>query len=306
MLAPLRRALVKQVRSTFNDRSKGEQPVPRSDRALFARDSVVWRVHGDVTSMVVGGIAALLTQMLHPQALGGVWDHSEVESDMLGRLRRTARFIAVTTYGERDSAQQAISRVRDIHSHVVGTLPDGRSYRADDPALLAWVHVAGAMMFLDSWRRYGEPRMSSSDQDLYFAQSGEIAQRLGADPVPRTRSEAERLIDDFRPQLRADERSRAFRDMVLKAPPRVARRYAGAAASDAGRRRPDAGLRPRASRPSPAGGAGAGGPRRDDGPCRNPPLGVRGELLSLSLPVAASAGPWQFATKILERRHRCR
>jgi len=220
MLAPLRRALVKQVRSTFNDRSKGEQPVPRSDRALFARDSVVWRVHGDVTSMMVGGIAALLTQMLHPQALGGVWDHSEVESDMLGRLRRTARFIAVTTYGERDSAQQAISRVRDIHSHVVGTLPDGRSYRADDPALLAWVHVAGAMMFLDSWRRYGEPRMSSSDQDLYFAQSGEIAQRLGADPVPRTRSEAERLIDDFRPQLRADERSRTFRDMVLKAPPR--------------------------------------------------------------------------------------
>jgi len=218
MLAPIRRALVKQVRSTFNDRSKGERPVARSDQALFPRDSIVWRVHGDVTSMMVGGIAALLTQMLHPQALGGVWDHSEVQTDMLGRLRRTARFIAVTTYGERAAAEAAIARVRDIHSHVAGRLPDGTEYRADDPALLAWVHVAGALMFLDGWRRYGEPRMSARDQDIYFAESGEVARMLGADPVPSTRSEAERLIAQFRPQLRAGERSRAFRDLVLDAP----------------------------------------------------------------------------------------
>lgn len=220
MLAPVRRALVRQVRSTFNDRSRGERPVARSDDALFARDSIVWRVHGDVTSMMVGGIAALLTQMLHPQALGGVWDHSEVQIDMLGRLRRTARFIAVTSYGQRDAAEAAIARVRDIHAHVRGQLADGTEYRADDPPLLAWVHVAGALMFLDGWRRYGEPRMSSRDQDIYFAQSGEVARMLGADPVPATRSEAQRLVEQFRPQLRADERSRAFRDLVLNAPPK--------------------------------------------------------------------------------------
>jgi uncharacterized protein (DUF2236 family) len=219
MLAPFRRALVKQVRSTFNDRSKGERPVMRSDRALFARNSVVWRVHGDVTSMMAGGIAALLTQMLHPQALGGVWDHSDVHSDMLGRLRRTARFIAVTTYGEREAAEAAIARVRHIHGFVRGVLPDGTEYVADDPALLAWVHVAGAVMFLDGWRRYGEPGMSSRDQDTYFAESGEVARILGADPVPQTRLEAERLIAAFRPQLRSDDRTRAFRDLVLKAPP---------------------------------------------------------------------------------------
>jgi uncharacterized protein (DUF2236 family) len=218
MLAPLRRALVSQVRSTFNDRSRGERPVARSENALFARDSVIWRVHGDVTSMMAGGIAALLTQMLHPQALAGVWDHSDVHSDMLGRLRRTARFIAVTTYGDRDEASQAIDRVRAIHRHVGGALPDGTAYRADDPHLLAWVHVAGAMMFLDSWRRYGEPRMSRADQDRYFGESGEVARMLGADPVPATRRAAERLIDDFRTELRSDERSRAFRDLVLHAP----------------------------------------------------------------------------------------
>ena len=218
MFAPLRRALVRQVRSTFNDQSRGELPIPRSDYALFPRGSVIWRVHGDVTSMMAGGIAALLLQMLHPKALGGVWDHSDVQSDMLGRLRRTARFIAVTTYGERASAEAAIAKVRSIHRHVGGELPNGTTYRADDPHLLAWVHVAGALMFLNGWRRYGEPRMSAADQDRYFAESGEVARMLGADPVPLTRREAERLVAELRPELHSDDRTQAFRDLVLRAP----------------------------------------------------------------------------------------
>jgi len=219
MLSPVRRALVRQVRSTFNDRSKGETPIPASDDAIFPPGSVIRRVHGDVTSMMVGGIAALLTQMLHPKALAGVWDHSDVHSDMLGRLRRTARFIAVTTYGHRDSADAAIAKVKHIHEQVSGTLPNGHPYRATDPRLLAWVHVAGAINFLDGWRRYAEPRMSRADQDRYFAESGEIARLLDADPVPRSRREAELLISEFRGELRADGRTAAFRDLVLKAPP---------------------------------------------------------------------------------------
>jgi len=218
MLSPIRRALVRQVRATFNDRSRGEQPVPASDQAIFPPGSVIRRVHGDVTSTMVGGIAALLTQMLHPKALGGVWDHSGVAEDQLGRLRRTARFIAVTTYGHRDNAERAIARVRSIHEQVIGVLPDGTDYRATDPWLLAWVHVAGAVSFLDGWRLYAEPRMAKADQDRYFAEAGEVARMLDADPVPRTRVEAESLIRDFQTELRSDERSRAFRDLVLKTP----------------------------------------------------------------------------------------
>ena len=219
MLEPVRKALVRQVRATFNDRSKGERPIPASDKALFPRGSVIRRVHGDVTSMMVGGIAALLTQMLHPKALAGVWDHSDVAEDQLGRLRRTARFIAVTTYGERDSALSAIARVKAIHEQVSGRLPDGGEYRATDPWLLAWVHVAGAINFLDGWRRFAEPRMSGADQDHYFAESGEIAKLLDADPVPATRAEAEKLIRQFQLELASGPRSRAFRDLVLKASP---------------------------------------------------------------------------------------
>jgi uncharacterized protein (DUF2236 family) len=172
--------------------------------------------------MMVGGIAALLTQMLHPKALAGVWDHSDVHADMLGRLRRTARFIAVTSFGHREMAQAAIAKVRAIHEQVSGVLPDGTEYSATDPWLLAWVHVAGAVNFLDGWRRYADPRMSLADQDRYFAESGEIARLLDADPVPRTRREAERLIAQFAAELRSNARTREFRDLVLKAPARSA------------------------------------------------------------------------------------
>ena len=96
----LRRRLAREVHSLFHS-SPDEPRVVRSADALIAADSVAWRVHGDVTTMMVGGIAALLLQMLHPAALAGVWDHSDFESDRLGRLRRTARFLAVTTFAER-------------------------------------------------------------------------------------------------------------------------------------------------------------------------------------------------------------
>ena len=216
---PFRKALVSQVRGIFNDKARGERPVQRSNEGLFPPNSVIWRVHGDVATMMIGGIAALCCQMLHPAALAGVWDHSTFRQDMSGRLRRTARFIAETTYGDRAAALAAIERVKRIHAHVSGTTQAGRPYSADDPHLLAWVHVSEAICFLDAWRRYGEPNMSLADQDRYFAEFAEIPLALGADPVPRTRAEADALIRRFQPELMCNARTREVVDLVLKQPP---------------------------------------------------------------------------------------
>lgn len=213
---PLKAALVGQVRAIFNDPKRGEAPIQRSPDALFAPGSVIWRVHGDVATMMVGGVASLLLQMLHPKVLAGVWDHSNFRADMHGRLRRTARFIAVTTYGARGDAEAAIARVRRIHDAVTGTLPGGAPYRASDPDLLAWVHVTEATSFLDAWIRYGEPAMSRADQDRYFAEIAEIGDRLGVAPLPRTRAEAERLIAAMRPQLAVDARTREVAQLILQ------------------------------------------------------------------------------------------
>jgi uncharacterized protein (DUF2236 family) len=218
VIEPIKQAIASEVAAVFNDRSKGERPVTRRDDGLFGPASVAWRVHGDVTSMMVGGVAGLLLQMLHPSVLAGVWDHSKFRTDMHGRLRRTARFIALTTYGSAEEAAAAIERVRRIHAHVGGRLPTGEPYCANDPALLAWVHVTETTTFLDGWMRYAERRMTLSDQNRYFAEMARVGSALGADPVPRSRAEARRLLNDMRPLLRSDERSREVVDILLHSP----------------------------------------------------------------------------------------
>lgn len=215
----LRRFLVRRVQDVFNDRGRGEAPVARSANAFYRPGSVIWRVHGDVTTMMIGGVTALLLQMLHPAALAGVWEHSTFRDDMLGRLRRTARFIAVTTFGDRAEAEAAIARVRQVHERVQGILPGGEPYIASDPRLLAWVHVCEAIGFLDAWIAFGEPRMSAADQDTYFAEAGRVATALGASPVPQSRAEAEALLLDFRSELEASPRTREVARMVLIQPP---------------------------------------------------------------------------------------
>lgn len=214
----LKRRIAAEVVSIFNDRARGQKPVTRRADGMFGPQSVVWRVHGDVTSMMVGGISGLLLQMLHPAVLAGVWDHSNFRSDLLGRLRRTARFIALTSYGGREEAEAAIARVRLIHGRVSGALPDGTSYRADDPRLLAWVHATETVSFLNGWCRYAEPRMSVDDRDRYFAEMARLGKALGANPVPQSHAEAIHLIETMRPELRVDARTHEVAALVLGAP----------------------------------------------------------------------------------------
>ncbi len=217
-MRPLKAAITANVVDMFNDRSRGEKPVPRRADGMFGPRSVAWRVHGDITSMMVGGVASLLLQMLHPAVLAGVWDHSNFRTDMQGRLRRTARFIALTTYGGRDEAEAAIARVRSIHDRVRGVLPDGAPYVANDPKLLAWVHLTETTSFLDAWIRYVEPDMPAVYQDQYFAEMAAVASGLGANPIARSRMEARHLFDATRRQLRCDGRTREVARFLLTQP----------------------------------------------------------------------------------------
>lgn len=208
-------AITAQVDALFNVGPSGKTPLPRRTHGLFGPGAVARRVHGDIMTMMVGGVTALLLQMLHPAVLAGVWDHSDFRNDMPGRLRRTARFIALTTFGGRTEAEAAIARVCRIHERVRGVLPDGTPYAANDPALLAWVHVTAVLSFLTAWVRYAERSMRTSDQDRYIAEMAIVATALGADPIPRSKLEAQRLVMAMRAQLRCDMRTREVARLVL-------------------------------------------------------------------------------------------
>lgn len=191
---------------------------PKGDPGLFGPQSISWQVHGDFPSMLVGGISALMLQLLHPLALAGVWDHSNFREDLLGRLRRTSQFISGTTFGSTRDAEWLIDKVRTIHLKVVGTAADGRPYAASDPDLLTWVHVAEVSSFLAAHLRYRNPGLPRADQDAYYNEIALIAERLGARDVPRSCRAIEDYLQRMRPQLLCDARSLEVMDILFKAP----------------------------------------------------------------------------------------
>jgi uncharacterized protein (DUF2236 family) len=190
------------------------RPGPR----WFEPGSPITRVHGDA-SMFVGGLRALLLQTLHPAAMRGVAEHSDYRHDAWGRLARTSRFIAVTTFGTADDAAQAVAAVRAIHERVKGTMPDGTPYAATDPHLLGWVHVAEVDSFLRAHTVYGREPLTGADRDTYVAQSAEVAARLGVLDPPTTEAELAAALAAYRPELRGTAEAQAAVSYLLLRPP---------------------------------------------------------------------------------------
>lgn len=209
MPAALRRQLHRQVMAALShDRPAPDYDAPVGDPGLFGPGSVTWKIHADFPGMMTGGLAALMLQTLHPLALAGVWDHSDFRGDMLGRLRNTTAFVARTTYAPRAPAVEAIRRVARIHQKVSGTLPDGRSYRADDPHLLNWVHCAESWCFLEAYETYCHKPIPRAMQDDYLQETAVIAEALGARDVPESLDELDGFLGDIRGELEFNARTR--------------------------------------------------------------------------------------------------
>lgn len=171
-----------------------------NDPGLFGPDSVAWRIHRD-PAMFVGGLRALLFQTLHPLAMAGVADHSDYQRDPWGRLHRTGAFVGTTTFAPTEVALAAIEHVRHVHNFVHGYAPDGRSYSANDPHLLAWVHAAEVDSFLRAYQRYGAASISTADADRYVNEMSVVALALGSEEVPTTVRELSDWISDIRDEL---------------------------------------------------------------------------------------------------------
>ncbi len=212
---PLRPAVASRMGRVFGaDRFPQEQYTdPPGDPGLFGPGSVTWRVHGH-PAMVLGGFSAVLLQTLHPLAMAAVADHSAWREAPLRRLSRTSSFVVATTYGSTPVAEAMIEVVRAVHARVVGTAPDGRSYSANDPALLRWIHVAEVTSFLRAYQRYEPWPLSGANADRYLDEVAVVAERLGATEVPRSRSQVRAYLGEVRSELAAGEQALGAVDFV--------------------------------------------------------------------------------------------
>jgi uncharacterized protein (DUF2236 family) len=169
-----------------------------NDVGLFGPGSAVWEVHGCISTLV-GGIRALLLQAAHPAALTGVAEHSQYDTDPLGRLERTTRWLTITTFGSTEAIEREARRVNQLHSHVHGDFPakDGskQTYSARDSRHLLWVHCAFTDSFLRAHQELGYS--ISLGPDRYVQEWSKSAKPLGLEIAPQSQSELRETIANF-------------------------------------------------------------------------------------------------------------
>lgn len=219
------RLVQRQLGLMLRSRVAGDDAPVRAQRIWGARgerwftsDDPIWRVHSDA-SMFPAGITSLLMQSLHPLAMAGVAGHSGYKGDPWGRLQRTSEYLATTTFGTVEDAERAIATVRSIHGRVRGKDPRGRAYRADDPHLLMWVHVAEIDSFLRAYQTFSGSPLTDAEADLYVTQAGIPAARLGVEEPPRSVAELDEVLASYRPELEATPAARDAARFLLLDPP---------------------------------------------------------------------------------------
>lgn len=203
------------------------EAVAEGDEAgFFLPGDAPWVVHRDFATLV-GGIRALLLQALHPGALGGVAQHSRYEEDPLGRLSGTIRWLTVTTFGSVTAVRNEAGRVNGMHNRVRGKYQTNEgsevAYRAADPDLLLWVHVAFMDSFLRAHQNYSRAKIPGG-ADSYVGLWSKSVAPLGLDSAPMTEAELKSTLESFRPKLRVDQKTLSVIRWIKKAPlPRAAK-----------------------------------------------------------------------------------
>jgi len=168
------------------------------DVGFYGPDSDVWKVHGSLATLV-GGVRALLMQAAYPAALAGVSQHSAYDTDPLGRLERTTRWLTITSFGSTQAIEKEARRVNALHSHVKGEYHDGdkqiHNYHAAQQRHLLWVHCAFTDSFLVAYRALG--RDADRSVSHYVGEWARSAEPLGLLIAPRNDHELQEELDAF-------------------------------------------------------------------------------------------------------------
>ncbi|MDB2674217.1 DUF2236 domain-containing protein [Akkermansiaceae bacterium] len=221
----IQRYLSKRFRILLSGDPDGIPPwlkdVESSDEpGLYLPDEAPWVAHADLATLV-GGIRALLMQALHPGSLTGVANHSRYKSDPLGRLSGTIRWLTVTTFASTASVSTEADRVNQMHKRVKGTYKtsagESKGYRAADPDLLRWVHIAFMESFLRCHQLYST-RPLPGGADAYIKLWSKSVAPLGLTEVPMSEAELLDELKRYRPELIVND---ATREVIrwIKHPP---------------------------------------------------------------------------------------
>jgi uncharacterized protein (DUF2236 family) len=171
--------------------------------------SISWEVNGDLASLVVGGTAAILMEVLHPSVMAGVYTQSSYRTQPIRRAQNTLGYVLRTTFGSTRAATDVIERVKKIHSRIEGVRSDGVAYRALDPELIGWVHTCIPWAVMNAYDRYCRP-LGADEKDRYLKEQAVIGRMGGADWVPESVAELDDYVERMRPHMAMNDQTVDF------------------------------------------------------------------------------------------------
>jgi uncharacterized protein (DUF2236 family) len=190
---------------------------PPGDPGLTGPGSMSWELHSDVAAIAIGGVGAIVMEILHPSVMAGVQDLSSYREDPFRRGRTTYGYVVTTTFGNTAAARRLIGAVKRIHARVNGVRPDGVPYRALDPELIGWVHTCIPWAVMQAYERFNRP-LTDEQRNRYLAEQAVIGRLGGAGDIPETAADLEEYVEAMRPNLAVTEQTREFFEFLLTSP----------------------------------------------------------------------------------------
>ena len=143
---------------------------------LYGPESMAWRIHKH-TSVMMGAGCANLLQLAHPWVSQAIDQHSQTQTDPMGRLRRTFLNVHTMVFGSLDQVLDSAIKVHNIHAKITGQVSEnagqtkkGSEYFANQIGAMLWVH---ATLWVTGLRVYElfNPSLTASETEQYYRES---------------------------------------------------------------------------------------------------------------------------------------
>lgn len=190
----------------------GRKPRPREDWGLFGPESPTWKVWSSPTALIAFQ-RSIIVESFDPFLAAAVHEQNGVRYNATRRFDRTIQYFLTVACGDSRAAIEASEILMRVHAKATGIEPiSGRPYSANDPESQLWIHVTGWQSNLLCYERYGGGRLSSEEEQRYWAECAIAAELQTCDPatVPRSREEVRAYYERMRPRLCLSDSARTL------------------------------------------------------------------------------------------------
>ncbi len=177
---------------------------------LFTDTATIRRISAEPQT-ILGGAAALLLQLAHPNVARGVSEHSDFKDDPVKRLYSTLDYLGMVIFGTKEEAHRIAWHAMRAHDRVRGP-----GYSAHDAELLTWVFATLYQQGRDFHERLHGPLDTETAERLY-QESVLLATLLGAprEAVPEDAEAFARYWDEQIATLKVSDVARREAQAIL-------------------------------------------------------------------------------------------